>query len=32
MYTAFGAEDAVPSAREVERYARWATNTDNWPA
>jgi hypothetical protein len=24
MYTAFGAEDATPSVRDVERYARWA--------
>lgn len=25
MYTAYGSEDALPSAHEVERYARWAT-------
>jgi hypothetical protein len=24
MYTAYGSEDALPSADEVERYARWA--------
>ena len=23
MYTAFGSESATPSARDVERYARW---------
>ena len=23
MYTAYGAEDAVPPARDVERFARW---------
>jgi hypothetical protein len=23
MYTAYGDEDAVPPARDVERYARW---------
>ena len=23
MYTAYGEEDAVPSARDVERFARW---------
>ena len=25
MYTAFGDFDAIPTADEVERYARWAT-------
>jgi hypothetical protein len=25
MYTAYGDYDAVPSATDVERYARWAT-------
>ena len=25
MYTAYGDADAVPSARDVEQYARWAT-------
>lgn len=24
MYTAYGSADAVPPARDVERYARWA--------
>ncbi len=24
MYTAYGSEDALPSADEVERYARWS--------
>jgi len=24
MYTAYGNEDAVPSADDIERYARWA--------
>ena len=27
MHTAYGADDAVPPAREVERYARWATRS-----
>jgi hypothetical protein len=27
MYTAYGAPDAVPSAQDAERYARWATST-----
>lgn len=25
MYTAYGDYDAIPSADDVERYARWAT-------
>jgi hypothetical protein len=25
MYTAYGSERAVPPARDVERYARWAS-------
>ena len=28
MYTAYGDEDAVPPARDVIRYARWATRDD----
>ncbi|HXC24466.1 MAG TPA: hypothetical protein VNU46_01015 [Gemmatimonadaceae bacterium] len=27
MYTVYGTPDAVPPARDVERYARWATST-----
>jgi hypothetical protein len=27
MYTAYGDYDAVPSASDVERYARWSINT-----
>ena len=26
MYTAYGDYDAVPSADEIERYAKWAVN------
>jgi len=26
MYTAYGDYDAVPTAGEVERYARWANH------
>lgn len=26
MYTAYGHDDAVPPAADVERYARWAAN------
>lgn len=28
MYTAYGDYDAVPSASDVERYARWATDSE----
>ena len=28
MYTAYGDEDAVPPARDVIRYARWATRDE----
>lgn len=27
MYTAFGDQDAIPSARDVERFARWRRET-----
>ncbi len=27
MYTAYGDYDAVPSVTDVERYARWASNS-----
>jgi len=27
MYTAYGEEDAVPSAEDVERYARWVAKS-----
>jgi len=27
MYTAFGDEDAIPSVRDVERFARWRRET-----
>lgn len=26
MYTAYGDYDAIPPARDVERYARWAVS------
>lgn len=26
MYTAYGSADAIPPARDVERYARWASS------
>jgi hypothetical protein len=28
MYTAYGDYNALPSATDVERYARWATTTE----
>jgi hypothetical protein len=28
MYTAYGDYDAVPSARDVERYARWSAGPE----
>ena len=27
MYTAYGDEDAIPTAKELERYARWAVRS-----
>jgi hypothetical protein len=28
MYTAYGNADAVPPARDIEHYARWASNLE----